>query len=108
MTSSAALRADKFPVDGFVLDLQWFGGISPGSDQQQMGSRVAWDLTHFPDPADEARRLPGNEGIGIMAIEESYMARAPARANARPGEAADGQNVLATRRRAAAPVRRCT
>jgi alpha-glucosidase len=70
----SALRADQFPVDGFVLDLQWFGGISPGSDNSNMG-RVAWDLTRFPDPQTKLADYQANEGIGIMVIEESYVAK---------------------------------
>jgi alpha-glucosidase len=55
-------------VDGFVLDLQ--PGISPGSDNSNMG-RVAWDLTHFPDPQTKLANYQANEGIGIIVIEES-------------------------------------
>jgi alpha-glucosidase len=69
-----ALRADRFPVDGFVLDLQWFGGISPGSDNSNMG-RVAWDLTQFPDPKGKLASYDASDGVGIMVIEESYVAR---------------------------------
>jgi alpha-glucosidase (family GH31 glycosyl hydrolase) len=33
------MRADKFPVDGFVLDLQWFGGVpATGNTPSHMGS----------------------------------------------------------------------
>ena len=69
-----ALRADKFPVDGFVLDLQWFGGITSGSDNSNMG-RVSWDPTHFPDAANKLATYKDKEGIGIMTIEESYISK---------------------------------
>lgn len=67
----AALRASQFPVDGFVLDLQWFGGITPGS-QSHMGNLV-WDTVAFPDPAGKIAELAA-QGIGLMTIEESYIA----------------------------------
>src|SRR5690606_25584835 len=28
----SGLRTAKFPVDGFMLDVQWFGGVTAGSD----------------------------------------------------------------------------
>ena len=49
------LDAAQFPQDGFVLDLQWFGGIQMG--RSQMGS-LSWDLDNFPDPAGK------NSGAG--------------------------------------------
>ena len=61
------LRANHFPVDGFMMDLQWFGGVfRPPS---QMGA-LTWDTTHFPDPAGNdrsparraGRRLDGDRG----------------------------------------------
>ena len=69
-TVLASLAAAAFPVDGFVLDLQWFGGIGAAS---QMGS-LSWDEAHFPDPAGFIADLRAQYGIGIMAIEESYVA----------------------------------
>jgi alpha-glucosidase (family GH31 glycosyl hydrolase) len=69
------LRSDKFPVDGFVLDLQWFGGITSGSDNSNMG-RVSWDPTHFPDAANKLATYKDKEGIGIITIEESYISKA--------------------------------
>ncbi len=59
----------KFPQDGFVLDLQWFGGVRPPS---QMGS-LSWDLDHFPDPAAKIEQLAIEEGVGTIVIEESYI-----------------------------------
>jgi alpha-glucosidase (family GH31 glycosyl hydrolase) len=64
------LRASQFPVDGFVLDLQWFGGVfQPPS---QMGA-LTWDTRHFPDPAGEIARLRDTQGVGLMVIEEPYV-----------------------------------
>ena len=71
----ASLRASAFPVDGFVLDLQWYGGIRTGSDSTRMG-RLAWDTTRFPDPAGRIARLREEEGVGLVLIEQSYVGRA--------------------------------
>jgi alpha-glucosidase (family GH31 glycosyl hydrolase) len=63
------LDANQFPQDGFVLDLQWFGGIQTPS---QMGS-LSWDLDNFPDPAGKIAQLRAEEGLDIIVIEESYV-----------------------------------
>lgn len=67
----STLRKNHFPVDGFVLDLQWFGGITSGSENSRMGS-LTWDTAKFPDPQDHIAKY-ASEGIGIMTIEESYI-----------------------------------
>jgi len=67
----ATLRAQHFPVDGFVLDLLWFGGITPDSPDSRMGS-LDWDTINFPDPEGHIARY-ADEGIGIITIEESYI-----------------------------------
>ena len=66
-----SLRESHFPVDGFVLDLFWFGGIEEASPTSRMGS-LTWDLSHFPDPFQAIAQL-GDRGVGIMSIEESYV-----------------------------------
>lgn len=68
------LRADGFPVDGFMLDLQWFGGVSAGSDNTRMGT-LTFDTTNFPDPATKIANYRDNQGIGLMTIEESYVGK---------------------------------
>jgi alpha-glucosidase len=68
------LRQEQFPVDGFVLDLQWFGGVQSGSDNSSMGS-LTWDLEKFPAPETQISQLREDEGIGIMVIEESYISK---------------------------------
>ncbi len=68
------LRSSGFPVDGFVLDLQWFGGIVENSDDSRMGS-LSWDETNFPDPRGKVAQLWDGQGIGIMTVEEPYVAR---------------------------------
>ncbi len=65
------LRANQFPIDGFVLDLQWFGGITP-IEISHMGN-VNWDTTNFPDPPGKIADL-AKRGIGLITIEESYVA----------------------------------
>lgn len=70
-----SLRANAFPVDGFVLDLQWFGGIRSDSDSTAMG-RLAWDESKFPDPSGKIARLREDHGVGLILIEESYVGRA--------------------------------
>jgi len=64
------LRANQFPVDGFLLDLQWFGNIVPRPSH--MGA-LTFDPSHFPDPAGEIARLREDNGIGLMVIEEPYV-----------------------------------
>lgn len=68
------LRDNNFPIDGFILDLQWFGGIISDSDNTPMGS-LTWDLTNFPDPNGKLSYLRDSEGIGIIVIEESYIGK---------------------------------
>jgi alpha-glucosidase (family GH31 glycosyl hydrolase) len=70
----ASMRANQFPLDGFVLDLFWFGGIEPGEETTQMGS-LTWDESAFPEPAEKIAEL-GQQGIGIILIEEPYIGRA--------------------------------
>lgn len=66
-----SLRANNFPVDGFVLDLMWFGGIISDSENSAMGG-LNWDTTNFPDPAGHIARYAA-DGVGIMTIEEPYI-----------------------------------
>lgn len=63
------LRAANFPIDGFVMDLPWFGGVRPPS---HMGA-LSWDTKAFPEPEQQIARLRDEEGIGLMLIEESYI-----------------------------------
>jgi len=70
-----SLVANDFPLDGFVLDLQWFGGIRPGSEETPMGS-LTWDEQRFPSPGQKIAQLGADQGVGIMLIEEAYVGRA--------------------------------
>jgi alpha-glucosidase len=69
----AVTRGAGFPLDGFVLDLQWFGGVQGGSPDSPMGG-LQWDLRNFPDPDGHLAAF-AQDGIGFIAIEESYVAR---------------------------------
>ncbi|MBN2037411.1 MAG: DUF5110 domain-containing protein [Chitinispirillaceae bacterium] len=71
----ASLRTNQFPVDGFVLDLQWFGGVQADSDSTRMGCLV-FDTVTFARPAQKIRYLDSSQGIGIMLIEEAYIGKA--------------------------------
>ena len=63
------LRADQFPLDGFVLDLEWFGGVpATGTNPSRMGS-LTFDPVHFPNAASKLADYQNN-GVGIMTIEE--------------------------------------
>jgi alpha-glucosidase len=70
----ATLRQKAFPVDGFVLDLFWFGGVEKGSPSSRMGS-LRWDTAAFPDPKQKIQELR-QKGIGVVVIEESYISKA--------------------------------
>lgn len=67
------LRANKFPLDGFVLDLQWFGGVIGDSEQSPMG-RLTWDTKKFPSPQSTLKSFK-DDGVGFITIEESYISR---------------------------------
>lgn len=68
-----SMRENHFPLDGFMLDLYWFGGIKSDSDDTSMG-RLDWDLEKFPHPKEKMAELK-EKGIGIVPIEESYIGR---------------------------------
>ncbi|WP_119070520.1 TIM-barrel domain-containing protein [Aggregatilinea lenta] len=67
-----SLRAAGFPLDGFVLDLYWFGSAFP-KESSQMGS-LTWDEAAFPDPAETLAQYR-DAGLGVMLIEEPYVSQ---------------------------------
>lgn len=69
----AGLRNADFPVDGAMLDVQWFGGVTANSDDTRMGT-LDWDTTNFPNPSDKIADYAA-DGVGIIPIEESYIGR---------------------------------
>lgn len=70
-TLLAGMRKDEFPQDGFVLDLQWFGGVIENDPDSSMG-KLEWDPDHFPNPDPKIASYT-NDHIGLVAIEESYI-----------------------------------
>ncbi len=70
----STLRLNLFPIDGFFLDLFWFGGIQTDSDNSSMG-KLTWDTTNFPSPETKIPSLRDQQGIGIITIEESYISQ---------------------------------
>lgn len=68
----STLRKHRFPVDGFVMDLQWFGGIVREKPESRMGS-LSWDMKRFPAPRRVIERLAEKDGVGVVLIEESYV-----------------------------------
>lgn len=69
---ASSLTRDGFPLDGFVLDLQWFGGIQEGSPESRMGS-LSFDTASFPNPAAKIAQY-AKQGLGLIVIEEAYIA----------------------------------
>lgn len=85
---SLGLRDLGFPVDGFVLDLNWFGGVQKcdqnacNQPKTHMG-RLDWDQDQppelnknpysFTDPDTHIAAL-NDDDIGLVNIEESYLA----------------------------------
>ncbi len=77
------LRENYFPVDGFVLDLNWFGGVVLNNPSQSQMGRLDWDQDQteflrnnpysFPNPEEKIKDY-ANEYIHLAAIEESYLA----------------------------------
>lgn len=70
----SGMRRDHFPIDGFFLDLQWFGNVTSGSDYTAMG-KLTFDESKFPDPVGHIAAYR-KQGIGLIPIEESYVGKA--------------------------------
>ena len=82
--AKAGLRRDGFPVDGFVLDLNWFGGIpadrahaptwagSTGTGPAR--GRPNNNEYSFPNAGAKVQDYAGDR-IGLCAIEEVILAR---------------------------------
>ncbi len=63
------LRENDFMIEGFILDLQWFGNILSG--KSAMGC-IRWDTVHFPSPEKEIIKFK-NQHIGIIPIQEPLV-----------------------------------
>jgi alpha-glucosidase len=68
------LQSKKFPLDGMVMDLQWFGGIVMTKPNSSMG-HLAFDEMHFPNPKSKVQYYKDEKHISLCTIEESYIAR---------------------------------
>ena len=68
----------RLPVDGMMLDLQWFGGrfYPNGTDTRssRMGT-LQFDPVHFPNPAENITRLRDEHALRLGIIEEPYVSR---------------------------------
>lgn len=71
----SSLRTNQFPTDGVMLDVNWFGGVTAGSDSTRMGT-LDWDTTNFPNPTTKLASLASTNGVGVIPIEESYIGAA--------------------------------
>jgi alpha-glucosidase (family GH31 glycosyl hydrolase) len=76
----SGLRSAGFPIDGFVLDLNWFGGVDFNDPAKSRMGQLNWDESNtdgnaffFGDPSAHLQSLAADH-IGIAAIEESYLA----------------------------------
>lgn len=67
------IRKAAFPIDGLSIDLAWFGGVVKDSEDSPMG-RLKFDDQQFPNAQSNIKSL-SDEGIALMLIEESYVAR---------------------------------
>jgi alpha-glucosidase (family GH31 glycosyl hydrolase) len=79
------LRDNHFPIDGFVLDLNWFGGVVPNDPDKSTMGRLNWDEDqaqppilstnpyHFPNPGAKIQKYH-DDNIALTVIEESYLA----------------------------------
>ncbi len=73
-----SLERNHFPVDGFALDIQWFGGrfYSRGDDvRDSRFGTLRFDEASFPGFEREIRHLRRDRGVRLMAIEESYVSK---------------------------------
>lgn len=68
----AGLEAAGIPFDGFVLDLQWFGGSFFGPDARMGTLRFDERPGRFPDAEATVQRF-ARDGLGLILIEESYV-----------------------------------
>ncbi|MCL4202293.1 MAG: hypothetical protein KJ000_07345 [Pirellulaceae bacterium] len=75
------LRTQGFPLDGFVLDLNWFGGVALNDPSKSHMGRLNWDQEtddgnhyFFPEPGRRITEYAADH-IGVAVIEESYLAK---------------------------------
>jgi alpha-glucosidase len=68
------LKSAGFPLDGFVLDLYWYGGIS--KNDTKIGT-LTWDetATAFPKPRDKLVHYRDDDGVGIILMRNRLSGR---------------------------------
>jgi alpha-glucosidase len=77
-TDLDSLKANRFPVDGVALDLQWFGGSFDANEADafcqpdRMGT-LEFNRANFPSPETEIPKFLNDYGVRFMTIEESYV-----------------------------------
>lgn len=69
------LRKDKFPLDGFVLDLNWFGGIATEDVKKSNMGRLNWDEDQ--DDLDRQNCLLGDKIKCGKSITYPYFFKNP-------------------------------
>ncbi|NMV23279.1 hypothetical protein HKB23_12820, partial [Vibrio parahaemolyticus] len=52
----ATLHTNQFPIDGVVMDLQWFGNVQSHDENSHMGT-LRWDEENFPQPKQKITEL---------------------------------------------------
>ncbi len=60
------LKTNKFPIDGFILDLFWFTG------RFNLG-KLDFDAANFSNAGAKINGYKNNDGVGLVCIEESYI-----------------------------------
>ena len=72
-----SIRNDNFPLDGFGMDIQWFGGrfIQDGVFGDSKFGALEWDRGNFKDPEKTIEHLHQEHGVDLMLIEESYVSK---------------------------------
>ena len=73
-----SLVAKKFPVDGFGMDIQWFGGRFFENGADTRGSRMGtleFDANAFANAPAEITKLKRDYGVELMLIDESYVSK---------------------------------
>jgi alpha-glucosidase len=76
----SGLRELGFPVEGFVLDLNWFGGIVLNEPSKSRMGSFEWDESasdensyFFPNPGQRIKEYAADH-VGLAVVEESYLA----------------------------------
>lgn len=66
----AGLRNDGFPTDGAMLDVNWFGNVTKGSENSHGKSRMGH--FQFPNPTEKIASLKA-AGIGVILLRNPTL-----------------------------------